>query len=213
MKSQCCLLLLFLFFTSCATITRGIHEKLTVQSDPPAADVKLSTGEHSVTPAKFVKHRRTESFTVTISKPGYVSQTVKVESKASATGGTVMAANVLAGVVGIAVDASTGAYDSLYPNPISVRLTPVPLSKPLKPRKTSATPTAQRALRNPARPSHKEKTAPPVSPKAKPTPTPQASATPAPTPASTPPPAQPSPTPAEPPTLESVPNPDTSPSP
>lgn len=210
MKSHCCLLLPLLLLTSCATITRGVHEKLTVQSDPPAADVRLSTGEHSVTPAKFVKRRRTESFTVTISKPGYLSQTVKVESRGGATGGTVMAGNVFAGgVVGIAVDASTGAYNSLYPNPISVRLMPVPVSKPSKARKPSAAPTVQIP--------RKKKITPPVSPKAKPTPTPQASATPVPTPASTPiptpPPAQPSATPAEPPTLESVPQPETSPSP
>lgn len=210
MKNQCCLLLPLLLFTSCATITRGVHEKLTVQSDPPGADVRLSTGEHSVTPAKFVKKRRTESFTVTISKPGYVSQTVKVESKGSPTGETVMAGDVIAGgPVGIAVDASTGAYDSLYPNPISVRLMPMPVSKPSKARKLSAAPTVQIP--------RKQKKAPPVSPKAKPTPAPQPSSTPVPmpesTPIPTPPPAAPPATPAEPPTLESVPNPEASPSP
>ena len=114
---------LFLLFTSCATITRGVHEKLSIISDPPGADVTLSTGEKGVTPATFVKNRRGEPFTVTITKPGYVSQTVKVESHGGGTGGTAMAGNALVGgVVGIAIDASTGAYDSLYPNPVSVTL-------------------------------------------------------------------------------------------
>ena len=117
-----------LFLTSCATITRGVHEKLTVISDPPNAQVTLSTGQKGVTPAKFVKLRRTESFTVTISKPGYKTETVRVESKLGGTGGTAMAGNALiGGVIGLGVDAGTGAYNSLYPNPVSVHL--VPLSK------------------------------------------------------------------------------------
>ena len=121
------LAVLSLLIVSCATITRGVHEKLTVTSDPSGATVQLSSGERGVTPAKFVKARRGENFMVTISKPGYISQTVKVESKGGPTGGTAMAANAVSGgIVGVAVDASTGAYYSFYPNPIFVRLMPEP---------------------------------------------------------------------------------------
>ncbi len=124
MNSLRLLLLSFLFFTSCATITRGVHEKLKVVSDPPAADVVLSSGETGVTPAEFVKKRK-ESFSVTISKSGYVAQTVAVESRFSGTGGAAMAGNVLiGGVIGVGVDAATGAVKSHYPNPVSVTLVP-----------------------------------------------------------------------------------------
>lgn len=109
--------------TSCATITRGNHDKLTVLSEPPGANVMLSSGETGVTPTKFVKSRR-DNFMVTISKLGYIPQSVKVESKVSATGGTAMAGNVLVGGIGLTVDAVSGAYNSLYPNPVSVRLVP-----------------------------------------------------------------------------------------
>ncbi|PYJ32046.1 MAG: hypothetical protein DME88_12550, partial [Verrucomicrobia bacterium] len=110
--------------TSCATITRGSHDKLTVLSEPSGAKVVLSSGEKGVTPTKFVKSRR-DSFTVTVSKAGYVPQTVNVESKVSATGGTAMAGNVIVGgPIGAGVDAVSGAYNSLYPNPVSVRLVP-----------------------------------------------------------------------------------------
>jgi hypothetical protein len=113
-----------LFLSSCATITRGTHDKLYVQSEPSGAEAKLSSGEKAITPAKFVKSRR-ESFSVTVSKPGYIAQTVRIESKVSATGGTAMAGNVIAGgIVGIAVDAGTGALFSLYPNPVVVQLVP-----------------------------------------------------------------------------------------
>jgi hypothetical protein len=109
--------------TSCATITRGNHDKLSVLSEPPGANVMLSSGEKGVTPTKFVKSRG-DNFMVTVSKPGYIPQSVKIESKVSATGGTAMAGNVLVGGIGLAVDAVSGAYNSLYPNPVSVRLVP-----------------------------------------------------------------------------------------
>lgn len=125
MKYRSLLFLSMLLLSSCATITRGVHEKLKVQSDPPGATVTLSTGETGVTPATFVEKRRRDSFTVTVSKPGYVSETVTVQSKAGGTGGTAMAGNLLVGgAIGMGVDAGTGAYDSLYPNPVSVKLAP-----------------------------------------------------------------------------------------
>ena len=111
-------------FTSCATMTRGSHDKLTVLSEPSRANVVLSSGEKGVTPATFVKGRR-DKFTVTVSKAGYASQTVNVESKVSATGETNRTRNVLlGGPIGVTVDAMSGAYNSLYPNPVSVRLLP-----------------------------------------------------------------------------------------
>src|SRR6266852_1141010 len=121
MKTSYLLSLPLFFFTACATVTRGVHDKLSVLSDPPGANVTLSSGEEGVTPTKFVKSRR-DNFTVTVSKAGYVPQTVNVESKVSATGGTAMA---VGGPIGVGVDAVSGAYNSLYPNPVSVRLAPL----------------------------------------------------------------------------------------
>lgn len=48
--------------TSCATITRGTHDKLAVQSEPAGADVKLSSGETGVTPVTFRKKRTENSW-------------------------------------------------------------------------------------------------------------------------------------------------------
>ena len=130
MKIPCLLFLPLLCFTSCATITRGVHDKLSVTSDPSGAEVRLSTGERGVTPVKFVKERKTDPFSVTVSKPGYAPQTVKVESKFGGTGGGAMAGNLLlGGAIGMGVDAGTGAYKSLYPNPVSVKLVPTSKSK------------------------------------------------------------------------------------
>ena len=133
MKIYSLLALPLLFLTSCATITRGVHEKLRIESDPSGANVVLSSGEKGVTPATFVEKRRRDSFTVTVSKPGYAAQTVTVKSKAGGTGATAMAGNLLlGGAIGMGVDAGTGAYNSLYPNPVSVHLVPTSKSKTSK---------------------------------------------------------------------------------
>ena len=145
MKIRCLLFLPVFWLTSCATITRGVHDKLTVTSDPSAANVVLSTGEKGVTPAKFVKERKTDSFTVTVSKPGYIPQIVKVESKFGGTGGGAMAGNLLlGGAIGMGVDAGTGAYRSLYPNPVAVKLIPTGKGKTTTKKTTSSpAPTPQ----------------------------------------------------------------------
>jgi PEGA domain len=113
--------------SSCATVIRGTHDKLQVLSAPSGANVTLSTGETGVTPVTFSKLRR-DSFQVTLSKKGYVTETVNVESRASSSGVAATAGNVVLGaVIGAAVDAGTGAWNSLYPNPINIQLRPTPL--------------------------------------------------------------------------------------
>ena len=196
MKINCLLFLPLLFFTSCATITRGVHEKLSVVSDPPGADVRLSTGEHGITPTKFVKLRRTDPFIVTVSKSGYVPQTVKVESKFGGTGGAAMAGNViLGGAIGLGVDAGTGAYNSLYPNPVSVHLLPTGKSKTTSKRSTTSSSTEK-----PRPKSKSTKSAAQVETAPKRGATPKSESEPVVTPA-------PTSTPYVPPTLESSPSP------
>ena len=197
MKMHYFLILPLLGLTSCATITRGVHEKLSVLSDPPGADVRLSTGEHGVTPAKFVKERKTESFTVTVSKPGYISQTVKVESKFGGTGGGAMAGNLLlGGAIGMGVDAGTGAYKSLYPNPVSVHLVATSTSKS----KTTKRSTTSTSAEEPRAKSKTTKTAVKSESGPKIETTPKTESAP-------PPPAEPIVTPYVPPVLESSPSP------
>ena len=129
---------LTILLSSCATVIRGVHEDFKVVSEPAGADVYLSTGEKGVTPATFRKRRRGNSFLVTISKPGYYSQTVTVKSKGSPTGAAATAGNAATAGIGVAVDAGTGAWDSLYPNPVSVRLVPQPGEHPARNRRLAA---------------------------------------------------------------------------
>ena len=195
MKIYSLLFLPLLFFSSCATITRGVHDKLTVTSDPSGANVVLSTGERGVTPTKFVKERKTDPFTATVSKPGYVPETVKVESKFGGTGGGAMAGNLLlGGAIGIGVDAGTGAYKSLYPNPVSVHLVPTSKSKS----KTSKRSTTSTSVETPRAKTKSTKSAAKVETAPKIETTTRSESAPAPAPTATP---------YVPPTLETSPSP------
>lgn len=120
--SSLLLIIVSLFTSGCATITRGSKDVLVVESTPSGADVSLSSGQAGRTPASF-KLPRADALVVTISKAGYETVTVNVTPHISGAGGAGMAGNVLlGGLVGAAVDAGTGAMKDLKPNPVQVTL-------------------------------------------------------------------------------------------
>ncbi len=117
-------LLLALSFVGCASITRGTKEVFVVDSTPQDADVRLSTGQVGRTPASFEVGRR-DTLTVFVSKPGYKSRTLVVQSEVGGGGGAAMAGNVIfGGIIGAGVDAGTGAMYEHKPNPLMVQLEP-----------------------------------------------------------------------------------------
>lgn len=129
------------FFSGCASITRGTKDTLVVESDPSGATVRLSTGESGKTPTSFQLPRK-NALDVYIDKEGYESLTVRVSSQISGAGATGMAGNVLVGgVIGIGVDAFTGASKDLRPNPVKVTLVPLK-PKVAEPMPIAVTPTA-----------------------------------------------------------------------
>jgi hypothetical protein len=109
----------------CATVTRGTTQAWTVESDPVGAEVTLSQGDHCKTPCTL-KKRRKQGFEVTITKPGFETVVTQVVATVSGAGAAGMAGNVLVGgLIGVVVDASTGAAKELRPNPLVVKLVPV----------------------------------------------------------------------------------------
>lgn len=122
---------------ACATVTRGTTEAFVVETEPSGASVLTSTGMScEATPCTFPRIRRNSDFTVTISKEGYRTTTHTVTHQTSGAGGAGMAGNVLVGgLIGVAVDASSGATQDLVPNPLRVTLereapAPTPVSTP-----------------------------------------------------------------------------------
>lgn len=118
-----CAAVLSLSLGGCATVTRGSTEEFKIRSTPPGASVKTSTGFSCDATPCSLKLPRKNAFDVTVSKQGYTAQTVHVRSAVSGGGAAGMAGNLVAGgIIGMAVDGSSGAMDDLLPNPVDVTL-------------------------------------------------------------------------------------------
>jgi hypothetical protein len=109
--------------SGCATITRGSNDVLVVNSTPQGAQVELSNGMSCTsTPCTFKLPRRAD-IGVTISKAGCQTAKASVTHRTANSGAAGIAGNVLVGgVIGLGVDAATGASQELLPNPLNVEL-------------------------------------------------------------------------------------------
>ncbi|MDB5650335.1 MAG: translation initiation factor 2 [Hyphomicrobiales bacterium] len=139
--------------SGCATITRGTTDQITINSEPAGALATTSSGlTCPSTPCTLEVSRKSE-FVVSYSKEGYLPQQVPVGTKMAGAGAAGLAGNVLfGGIIGVGVDASTGATLEHFPNPVFVTLQPVPRL------------AAPRAARRPAsKPKIKANTPAPVS--------------------------------------------------
>lgn len=129
MKKIMLILPLLALSTGCATVTRGTTEAMIIETDPAGANVVLSTGETCMTPCTLEKKRK-DGFDVTIEKAGFESVEVKVVSQTATAGATGMAGNVIVGgLIGMAVDAGSGATKELSPNPLQVKLVPAAVAR------------------------------------------------------------------------------------
>lgn len=107
--------------SGCATVLNGVNQPVEFNSDPDGAVIELYSGQTCTTPCSF-EMRRGDDNIVTFSKEGYEDVEVMIQSR---TGGGV-AGNLLAGgIIGGVVDASNGASNHLYPDPVYIRLVAV----------------------------------------------------------------------------------------
>lgn len=134
------------FIIGCASVTRGTKDTLVVESDPVGAIVRLSTGQSGKTPTSFQLPRKM-AFDVYLEKEGYEPLTVHVSSQISGKGSLGVAGNVLVGgLVGVGVDAITGAAKDLKPNPVKVTLVPLKKSEDIPKPLTEAAPVAAASI-------------------------------------------------------------------
>ena len=114
-----------LLVAGCASVTRGTTNQVQINSNPPEAQARTSMGHVCVTPCTLQFSRKDE-FTVLITKPGFHSVEVPVKVQVAGAGAAGFVGNVIAGgVVGMVVDASTGATLEHVPNPVTATLIPV----------------------------------------------------------------------------------------
>lgn len=134
--------------SGCATITRGSSEQLVIKTIPSGASVRLSNGFTGVTPAIFTVPRK-GAIIVALTKDGYESQEVTLDTGVAGKGAAGFAGNVLiGGIIGGGIDLATGATLSHKPNPLEVTLKPKPSppAAPPQPAAVTSQPMTQAAL-------------------------------------------------------------------
>lgn len=131
-----------LALSACSTIVNGTNQAVLFDTpNASGADCVLSGGSDNnvniklVTPAEVSVPRSKKSLNVTCNKAGYVETTKVVQSKLEgSTGGNIL----MGGVIGVGVDAMTGALYK-YPDEISVvleQLEKISFFKPAQPERS-----------------------------------------------------------------------------
>ncbi|GHC78935.1 translation initiation factor 2 [Limoniibacter endophyticus] len=111
-----------LALTGCGTITRGANEPVRIESEPSGARVTTDIGLSCPKTPCVLKVPRNKAFTAT-GKLGDKTGSVRVETVATGNGNVALAGNVVAGgVIGLGVDAATGANKDHKPNPAIIVL-------------------------------------------------------------------------------------------
>lgn len=109
------------FVYGCGTIVHGSSQTVMISSEPAGATVKIDNGMTLTTPSS-VKLERKKDYVVQISKEGFQTQTIPLNSVLSGW----LAGNIIfGGIIGGGVDAATGAAYTLTPEKISISLTPL----------------------------------------------------------------------------------------
>lgn len=111
----------------CASITRGTTENISIASTPAGAEATVSgldVPTTCTTPCAVVAKRNAD-VSISFRKEGYEPQIVQLTREIPGTGAAGFAGNLLAGgLVGMGVDAATGAATDHKPNPVIITLQP-----------------------------------------------------------------------------------------
>lgn len=119
--------------SSCGSITRGTTEPVYLSARPADAKITTSLGHSCVSPCTITVDRKT-SLTAYAERPGYERGVIQIGTKVSGAGATGFAGNILlGGVIGMGVDAATGAAKDHYPNPAQFVLQPIDPKNPATP--------------------------------------------------------------------------------
>ena len=120
------ILLISVFSQACATLTQGSMQQITVSSTPAGANLVVDGFQRLRTPA-VIELSRKESHQLEISLEGYRPETVEIMKVSN----SMMGGNILAGgLIGFAVDYSSGAAYRLVPEVVQITLRPVPAELP-----------------------------------------------------------------------------------
>ena len=118
-----CLVGMLPMVSACASITQGTRDALLLRTDPEGASAMTSNGYSCAETPCAIEVPKKQGFTVTFEKDGCEPKSVNVITRMSKSGGAAVAGNVLVGgIIGLGVDAATGAAKELVPNPVEAKL-------------------------------------------------------------------------------------------
>ena len=114
-----------LLTSGCATIVKGSSQGVTVKTDPPSASCEFSkqgktVGVVNPTPGTVQLGKGASALDVICKKPGYLDASAKLSSSFQ---GWTLGNAILGGIVGIVIDAGSGAMHEYQPE-ISLKLLP-----------------------------------------------------------------------------------------
>ena len=108
----------------CATVIKGSTQVIPVTSSPSRATLVVDGAATYTTPCS-ISLKRKSGHQLVFQKPGYEDLTYQVHTETSAA----VAGNILlGGLIGLGVDAATGASNNLVPASVNVTLTPLELA-------------------------------------------------------------------------------------
>lgn len=109
-----------LSLSACGTIFGGSAQEIHLSSRPPEAVVEFDRVNRTVTTPTEIELKRKHTYELTFTKEGYSTETSVVESSLR---WEILVLDVLfTGLVGVAIDAGTGAWNQLDPENVRVTL-------------------------------------------------------------------------------------------
>ena len=112
------LLVLIFLISGCATIFKGNSSVVDFSTKPSGADVYVNGFNRGKTPINL-KLESKKTYNIEFKKDGYVSQTYTITNH---VGGGWVILDILAGLVGVVIDAATGSWYDLDQDAINMIL-------------------------------------------------------------------------------------------
>ena len=110
--------------SGCATITSGTDQSIQVDSTPGKAQVRLNGATFGTTPTRLTLARKNRTATVELQLAGFETHKIELERKVN---GWVWGNIIFGGLIGLAVDATTGAMYT-YKMPKDAGIVEIPAS-------------------------------------------------------------------------------------
>ena len=127
------ILLACLALGGCASATRGWTEQISIASSPSGAQATVTGSENHtcVTPCAIQVNRNSD-LQVRFEMNGFEPEVVVLTKEIATSGAAGFAGNILlGGIIGMGVDAASGAPLDHKPNPVIVTLRPIRPAEPL----------------------------------------------------------------------------------